>query len=71
MYNHRHVDFTTATNTVTSSGFPPKIKRKNNIIFLSHSNVERDILSVIKSHIIRIFYLNAIKTYLICIVERV
>lgn len=24
IYNHRHVDFTTASNTVTSSGLPPK-----------------------------------------------
>ncbi len=24
-YNHRHIDFTTASNTVTSSGFPPKL----------------------------------------------
>ncbi len=24
IYDHRHVDFTTASNTVTSSGFPPR-----------------------------------------------
>lgn len=40
IYNHRQVDLTTASNTVTSSGFPPIIKNKtkNNI------NTQNDII---------------------------
>ncbi len=38
IYDHRHVDFTTASNTVTSSGFPPKVNKRDDIIILTGRN---------------------------------
>jgi hypothetical protein len=34
IYNHRHVDLTTASNTVTSSGLPPQILIPNDLLAL-------------------------------------